>query len=92
MLENPEEEDRLVAEVNDEDVQDEGFEEDIHVPVLYEDDPCRTLECACILNIVFEVSVCLYFTVILLLLRFGYFTLNLTVPTFKTLLSLNSYL
>jgi len=48
VLQNPEEEDRLVGEVNDEDVQDEGFEEetmnDITVPVLHEDDPCRDLE------------------------------------------------
>ncbi|XP_072241443.1 uncharacterized protein [Leuresthes tenuis] len=47
VLQNPEEEDRLVQEVNDEDVQDEGFEEetlnDITVPVLHEDDPCRDL-------------------------------------------------
>lgn len=48
VLQNPEEEDRLVQEVNDEDVKDEGFVEDtmedITVPVLYEDDPCRDLE------------------------------------------------
>lgn len=48
VLQNPEEEDRLVEEVNDEDFQDEGFEEesmeDITVPVLYEDDPSRTLQ------------------------------------------------
>ncbi|XP_051250998.1 uncharacterized protein LOC127360601 isoform X1 [Dicentrarchus labrax] len=48
VLQNPEEEDRLVEEVSDEDVQDEGFEEeiteDITVPVLEEDDPCRHLE------------------------------------------------
>ena len=43
MLQNPEEEDRLVEEVNDEDFQVESFVEesmeDIIVPVLYEDDP-----------------------------------------------------
>ena len=48
VLQNSEEEDRLVEEVNDEDAHDEGFEEqameDITVPVLYEDDPCRGLE------------------------------------------------
>nr|XP_055075103.1 uncharacterized protein LOC129454565 [Misgurnus anguillicaudatus] len=48
VLQNPEEEDRLVEEVDDQDLQDEGFEEeimeDITVPVLYEDDPCRDLE------------------------------------------------
>jgi hypothetical protein len=48
VLQNPEEEDRLVEEVDDQDLQDEGFEEeimeDITVPVLYEDDPCRELE------------------------------------------------
>ena len=48
VLQNPEEEDRLVGEINDEEVQDEGFEEetmnDITVPVLHEDDPCRDLE------------------------------------------------
>nr|XP_021326468.1 uncharacterized protein LOC100534845 [Danio rerio] len=47
VLQNPEEEDRLVEEVDDEDLQDDGFEEeimeDITVPVLYEDDPCRDL-------------------------------------------------
>ncbi|XP_073802863.1 uncharacterized protein [Danio rerio] len=47
VLQNPEEEDRLVEEVHDEDLQDDGFEEeimeDITVPVLYEDDPCRDL-------------------------------------------------
>lgn len=47
VLQNPEEEDRLVEEVNDEDLQDEGFgeeiTEDITVPVLYEDEPCRDL-------------------------------------------------
>ncbi|XP_042627584.1 uncharacterized protein LOC109091091 [Cyprinus carpio] len=47
VLQNPEEEDRLVEEVDDQDLQDEGFEEasmeDITVPVLYEDDPCRDL-------------------------------------------------
>ncbi|XP_041951282.1 uncharacterized protein LOC121711602 [Alosa sapidissima] len=47
VLQNPEEQDRLVEQVNDEDIQDEGFEEelteDITVPVLYEDDPCRDL-------------------------------------------------
>ncbi|KAL1264929.1 hypothetical protein QQF64_002956 [Cirrhinus molitorella] len=45
---NPEEEDRLVEEVDDQDLEDEGFEEeimeDITVPVLYEDDPCHDLE------------------------------------------------
>nr|XP_055076380.1 uncharacterized protein LOC129455637 [Misgurnus anguillicaudatus] len=48
VLQNPEEEDRLVEEVDDQDLQDEGFEEeimeDITVPVLYEDDLCRDLE------------------------------------------------
>ncbi|XP_019953452.2 uncharacterized protein [Paralichthys olivaceus] len=48
VLQNSEEEDRLVEEVNDEDAHDVGFEEqameDITVPVLYEDDPCRGLE------------------------------------------------
>ncbi|XP_036943164.1 uncharacterized protein LOC119012987 [Acanthopagrus latus] len=48
VLQNPEEEDRLVEEVNDEDFQDEGFVEesmeDITVPVLYEDDPSRALQ------------------------------------------------
>ncbi|KAL2094650.1 hypothetical protein ACEWY4_009369 [Coilia grayii] len=48
VLQNPEEEDRLVEEVNDENIQDEGFVEeiieDITVPVLYEDDPCHDLE------------------------------------------------
>lgn len=47
VLQNPEEEDRLVEEVHDQDLQDEGFEEeimeDITVPVLYEGDPCRDL-------------------------------------------------
>lgn len=47
VLQNPEEEDRLVEEVDDQDLLDEGFEEesmeDITVPVLYEDDPCRDL-------------------------------------------------
>ncbi len=47
VLQNQEEEDRLVEEV-DQDLQDEGFEEeimeDITVPVLYEDDPCLDLE------------------------------------------------
>nr|XP_021331245.1 uncharacterized protein LOC103910727 isoform X2 [Danio rerio] len=47
VLQNPEEEDRLVEEVHDEDLQDDGFEEeimeDITVPVLYEDDPCHDL-------------------------------------------------
>ncbi|KAI7814833.1 hypothetical protein IRJ41_024093, partial [Triplophysa rosa] len=47
VLQNPEEEDRL-EEVDDQDLQDEGFEEeimeDITVPVLYEDDPCRDLK------------------------------------------------
>ncbi len=42
VLQNPEEEDRLVEEVDDQDLQDEGFEEeimeDITVPVLYEDE------------------------------------------------------
>ncbi len=42
VLQNPEEEDRLVEQVNDQDLQDEGFEEeileDITVPVLYEDE------------------------------------------------------
>ncbi len=44
VLQNPEEEDRLVEEVDDQDLQDEGFEEeimeDITVPVLYEDENC----------------------------------------------------
>ncbi|KAM8740931.1 uncharacterized protein AB9X84_018452 isoform 2-T2 [Acanthopagrus schlegelii] len=48
VLQNPQEEDRLVEEVNDEDFQDEGFVEesmeDITVPVLYEDDPSRALQ------------------------------------------------
>ena len=50
VLHNPEEEeeDRLVELIDDDDVQDEGFEddgtEDITVPVLYEDDPSRQLE------------------------------------------------
>lgn len=48
VLQNPEEEDRLVEEIDDQDLQDEGFEEqimeDITVPVLYEDDPGRDLE------------------------------------------------
>lgn len=48
VLQNPEEEDRLVEQVDDQDLQDEGFEdeitEDITVPVLYEDDPGRDLE------------------------------------------------
>ncbi len=43
VLQNPEEEDRLVAEVDDQDLQDKGFEEeimeDITVPVLYEAEP-----------------------------------------------------
>ncbi len=47
-LQDPEEEDRLVEEVSDEDFQDEGFVEDsmedITVPVLHEDDPCRALQ------------------------------------------------
>ncbi|RXN21173.1 Epithelial-stromal interaction 1 [Labeo rohita] len=47
VLQNPEEEDRLVEKVDDQDLQDEGFDEeiteDITVPVLYEDDPCRDL-------------------------------------------------
>ncbi len=42
VLQNPEEEDRLVEQVNDQELQDEGFEEeileDITVPVLYEDE------------------------------------------------------
>lgn len=49
VLQNPEEEDRLVEGVRDEDIEDEGFEEevteDITVPVLSEGDPCRELEC-----------------------------------------------
>ena len=48
VLQNPEEEDRLVEEVNDEDFKDEGFVEesveDITVPVLYEDDPTCALQ------------------------------------------------
>lgn len=48
VLQNSEEEDRLVEQVDDQDLQDEGFEdeitEDITVPVLYEDDPGRDLE------------------------------------------------
>lgn len=48
VLQNPEEEDRLVEDVDDEDAQDEGFEEenmeDITVPVLFEDDPLPHLE------------------------------------------------
>ncbi|XP_052441435.1 uncharacterized protein LOC127980900 [Carassius gibelio] len=44
MLQNPVEEERLVEEVDDQDLLDEWFEEesmeDITVPVLYEDDPC----------------------------------------------------
>ncbi|RXN13779.1 Coiled-coil domain-containing 25 [Labeo rohita] len=48
VLQNPEEEDRLVEEVDDQDLQHEGFNEeiieDITVPVLYEDDPCRDLK------------------------------------------------
>ncbi|CAM4568842.1 unnamed protein product [Leuciscus chuanchicus] len=47
VLQNPEEEDRLVEEIDDQDLQDEGFEEDITeditVPVLYENDPCGDL-------------------------------------------------
>lgn len=47
VLQNPEEEDRLVEEVDDQDLQDEGFEEEsmenITVPVLHEDDPCHDL-------------------------------------------------
>ncbi|CAM4568923.1 unnamed protein product [Leuciscus chuanchicus] len=43
VLQNPEEEDRLVEEIDDQDLQDEGFEEDITeditVRVLYENDP-----------------------------------------------------
>ncbi len=42
VLQNPEEEDRLVEQVDDQDLQDEGFEEeileDITVPVLNEDE------------------------------------------------------
>ncbi len=42
VLQNPEEEDRLVEQVNDQELQDEGFEEeileDITVPVLYKDE------------------------------------------------------
>ncbi|XP_029983710.1 uncharacterized protein LOC115414634 [Sphaeramia orbicularis] len=49
VLQNPEEEDRLVEEVNDEDIEDAGFEEetteDITVPVLCDDDDlCCDLE------------------------------------------------
>ena len=48
VLQNPEEEVRLVVEVNDEDFQNGGFVEesmeDIAVPVLYEDDPSRALQ------------------------------------------------
>ena len=47
VLQNPVEENRLVEEINDDDIQDEGFEEDttedITVPVLHEDDPSRQL-------------------------------------------------
>ncbi|XP_030195053.1 uncharacterized protein LOC115530022 [Gadus morhua] len=47
VLQNPVEEARLVEEINDDDIQDEGFEEetteDITVPVLHEDDPSRQL-------------------------------------------------
>ena len=47
VLQNPVEEARLVEEINDDDLQDEGFEEetteDITVPVLHEDDPSRQL-------------------------------------------------
>lgn len=47
VLQNPEDEDRLVEEIDDQDLQDEGFEEDITeditVPVLYENDPCGDL-------------------------------------------------
>ncbi|CAL8350677.1 unnamed protein product [Arctogadus glacialis] len=47
VLQNPVEEARLVEEINDDDIQDEGFEEenteDITVPVLHEDDPSREL-------------------------------------------------
>ena len=44
-LQDPEVEDRMVEQVNDEDVVDEGFEEpeDITVPVLTEEDPCRDI-------------------------------------------------
>lgn len=48
VLQNPEEEDRLVEAIQDDDKQDEGFEEedmeDLTVPLLPEDDPCRNLE------------------------------------------------
>lgn len=48
VLQNPEEEDRLVEAINDEDIEDEGFAEeiaeDITVPLLHEDDPSRDLE------------------------------------------------
>ncbi|XP_075308533.1 uncharacterized protein LOC142370003 [Odontesthes bonariensis] len=48
VLQSPEEEDRLVEAVSDEDVRDEGFEEetfnDITVPELHEDDLSRDLE------------------------------------------------
>ncbi len=51
VLQNPEEEDRLVEEVDDQDLQDEGFEEeimeDITVPVLYEDEN-RPHLCLCL--------------------------------------------
>ncbi|XP_030202066.1 uncharacterized protein LOC115534917 [Gadus morhua] len=47
VLQNPVEEARLVEEINDDDLQDEGFEEetteDFTVPVLHEDDPSRQL-------------------------------------------------
>ena len=47
VLQNPAEEARLVEEIDDDDIEDEGFEEehteDITVPVLHEDDPSRQL-------------------------------------------------
>ena len=47
VLQNPVEEARLVEEINDDDLKDEGFEEatteDFTVPVLHEDDPSRQL-------------------------------------------------
>ena len=47
VFQNPVEEARLVEEIYDDDIQDEGFEEetteDITVPVLHEDDPSRQL-------------------------------------------------